>query len=94
MNGNSIRLDVALDVGDRVPLYYQLAQALSRQLRDGRYPVGSALEPERQLACRLGVSRNTVRAAMAMLEQQGIINCAKGVPHTVAGRPAVLRTAG
>ena len=46
-------------------------EQLATAIRLGAYPVGSALPPERELAGRMGVSRATLREAMAALRQAG-----------------------
>jgi GntR family transcriptional regulator, hexuronate regulon transcriptional repressor len=60
-----------LKTGDR--LYQDLARALMDELASGRYPVGSRLPAERDLAVRFEVSRPTVREAIIALEVQGLV---------------------
>ena len=45
---------------------------------DGHYPAGEHLPPERQLAATLGVSRLTLRAAVAKLESEGLVRARQG----------------
>lgn len=40
----------------------------------GRYPIGSRLPPERNIAETYGVSRTIVREALLMLELQGTVD--------------------
>jgi GntR family hexuronate regulon transcriptional repressor len=54
-------------------LYQELARTLLAELASGRYPVGSRLPAERDLAHRHGVSRPTVREAIIALEVQGLV---------------------
>lgn len=54
-------------------LYQDLARALIGELAVGRYPVGSRLPAERDLAVRFNVSRPTVREAIIALEVQGLV---------------------
>lgn len=42
-------------------------------MRSGRFPIGSRLPSERQLAIELGVSRNTLREALHALERDGLL---------------------
>lgn len=79
----TVRIVAALNAASPVPLYYQLAEQVSREALAGRYPVGSRLEPEPRIAHHLGVSRHTVRQAMDLLERRQIISRTKGFPHTV-----------
>lgn len=55
-------------------LYQDLARALLKELAQGRYPVGSRLPAERDLALRYDVSRPTVREAVIALEVQGLVD--------------------
>lgn len=54
-------------------LYQDLARALLDELAQGRYPVGTRLPAERDLALRFEVSRPTVREAIIALEVQGLV---------------------
>lgn len=54
-------------------LYKRLAEKLIRSIADGTYPVGSLLPSELQLMAAEKVSRHTVRAALKILEQYGLI---------------------
>lgn len=54
-------------------LYQDLARSLLEELAQGRYPVGTRLPAERDLALRYDVSRPTVREAIIALEVQGLV---------------------
>ena len=54
-------------------LYQDLARSLLEELAQGRYPVGTRLPAERDLAVRYDVSRPTVREAIIALEVQGLV---------------------
>ncbi|HYF91117.1 MAG TPA: GntR family transcriptional regulator [Symbiobacteriaceae bacterium] len=62
-----------LDPQSPLPLYQQVKDALRREVGGGRYPVGEAIPPERELMQRFGVSRITVRQAVADLEAEGLL---------------------
>lgn len=51
---------------------------LRTALVDGHFPPGEHLPPERQLAASLGVSRLTLRAALARLEAEGLVRARQG----------------
>lgn len=53
-------------------------EQLATAIRLGVYPLGSTLPPERDLAERLGVSRATLREAMAALRQAGLVETTRG----------------
>ena len=53
-------------------------ERLATAIRLGVYPCGSALPPERELAGLLGVSRATVREAIAALRAAGMLRTTRG----------------
>lgn len=57
----------------------QVARALLRDIRSGKYPVGSQLPSEPELTVSLGVSRQTVRAALRHLRELGLVHAEQGV---------------
>jgi GntR family transcriptional regulator len=64
---------IVIDASSPVPAYYQLYEALRAQLGTAAMPVGSRLATERAIAEALGVSRQTVRQALARLEREGLV---------------------
>ena len=56
-----------------IPLYRQLAQTLQRTMESGKLGPNTALPTERDLALTYNVSRDTVRKAIRLLEEQGIL---------------------
>ncbi|WP_240738211.1 GntR family transcriptional regulator [Deinococcus fonticola] len=65
---------VPLDLHSATPVYVQVAQGLRERIEQGELPVGSALPAERELAANLHVSRVTVRQALALLAEQGLLS--------------------
>lgn len=53
-------------------------EQLATAIRLGVYPRGTTLPPERELAHHLGVSRATLREAMAALRQAGLVETTRG----------------
>lgn len=86
--------EVSLDRSSPVPLYYQVATRLQQLIEDGAIPVGSRLENEVELAERLGVSRPTMRRAIAYLVERGMLVRKRGVGtrivHPKVRRPVEL----
>src|SRR2546422_7005798 len=67
-----------LDRVGSVPLYLQIAELLRTQVREGHYPPGVALPSERKLMDEYGVTRATVRNALAELRAEGLIVMERG----------------
>jgi DNA-binding FadR family transcriptional regulator len=61
----------------------QVEQKLRRQIVDGTLPVGSTLPPERELAVKMGVSRLTLRAALATLAASGLVSARQGSGYVI-----------
>jgi DNA-binding GntR family transcriptional regulator len=70
------------------PLYLQVAAALRDAIVDGTYPVGSLLPTEDALCERFSVSRYTVRAALRLLRDDGLVHSRRGAGTFVAPPPA------
>jgi GntR family transcriptional regulator len=66
------------------PLHFQLAALLEREVTSGRWRPGMRLPSEPALCRHYGLSRTTVRQALARLEQEGLISRRKGQGTFVA----------
>jgi DNA-binding GntR family transcriptional regulator len=77
-------LPVRIDRASPVPLYHQLAEQLTAAVTGGTLSPGDAFENEVALATRLGLSRPTVRRAIAELVGQGLLVRRRGIGTTVA----------
>ncbi|HTJ98247.1 MAG TPA: GntR family transcriptional regulator [Bordetella sp.] len=73
--------------GGRNPLYVALARTLASDIHGGRYPVGSTLPTEGELAQRYGISRHTVRQALRELKEEGLLWSRPGIGTKVRARP-------
>jgi DNA-binding FadR family transcriptional regulator len=71
---------MALDHGSPTPLYVQLADMLREQIGSGVYRSGAALPPEDGIGRLFGVGRMTVRRAVAVLRQEGLLVTERGAP--------------
>jgi len=77
------------------PLHQRVAATLADAIARGEYPIGSRLPDERSLATRLGVSRTTLRQALAELARGGVIRRRVGRGGgTFVREPVVERRAG
>ena len=72
---------------DRTPLYCRLADSLRDQIFAGKYKVGDRMPSERELCDTYGVSRMTVRLAIAELERDGRIQKIQGKGTYVQQEP-------
>lgn len=61
------------------PRYAWLRECIQRDIENGKYPVGSLLPPEHQLAETYSVSRHTVREATRKLADSGQISRHPGI---------------
>lgn len=60
------------------PLYVQLARALREDIVSGQFPVGAQLPTEESLCQRFSVSRHTVREALRLLREDGLVSSRRG----------------
>ena len=68
----ALELHVRLDPG--APLSVQIYRQVLEAMRDGTLSNGDRLPPTRELASRLGVSRNTVTVAYELLIADGVLS--------------------
>jgi GntR family transcriptional regulator len=77
------------DADSRVPRYLQVASALRRRIRDGRWGVGEKIATLEELEREFDVARVTVRQAIELLQSEGLLKSHQGrgtfvtksVPH-------------
>ncbi len=69
------------------PLYQQLADTLRREIAEGRYRVGDRIPSEEALCEQFGVSRITVRAAIDLLADAGLLRRRQGKGTFVSAPP-------
>ncbi|MDX3900281.1 MAG: FadR/GntR family transcriptional regulator [Sphingobium sp.] len=80
-------MSLPLKNGSQDRLYQDLARSLIDELAAGRYPVGTRLPAERELAALYGVSRPTVREAIIALEVMGLVEVRIGAGGYVMRLP-------
>ncbi len=68
--------------------YQALAEQLRTGIEGGAYPPGDKLPSENELVASSGLSRQTVRQALALLEQEGRIERRRGSGSVVLGSAA------
>ncbi len=80
-----------LDRDSAVPLYQQLAELLRSDIEEGRLPAGVAFPSERKLMARYRVTRTTVRSAIGVLKQEGMVAPEHGAGSFVRDPKAARR---
>ncbi|MER6625347.1 GntR family transcriptional regulator [Streptomyces sp. NPDC000931] len=90
----TVQLELGVDRGSPVPLYFQLSQQLESAIERGVLTPGTLLGNEIELAARLGLSRPTVRQAIQSLVDKGLLVRRRGVGtqvvHSQVKRPLEL----
>jgi DNA-binding GntR family transcriptional regulator len=90
---NRAALPIQIDRSSPVPLYFQVAQRLEHMIESGEMPAGVRLDNEIDLAEQLGLSRPTMRRAIAYLVDRGLVIRKRGFGTQVA-HPKVRRQVG
>lgn len=68
------------------PMYLRIRHAVQERIESGRYPVGSAIPSENELAAEFGTTRLTVRNAIDVLVERGLIRRVQGKGAFVSHR--------
>jgi len=71
----------------RTPLWSAIADTLRRAIAAGEYKVGDKLQTEAALSARFGVNRHTVRHALKVLAEEGLVHSRRGAGVFVAMAP-------
>ena len=75
--------------------YVYIAQTIEQEIRDGIWPLGSKLPIEPELCARFEIARQTLRQAIGVLEEQGLVERLQGsgtYVRAVAPAPARRQT--
>ncbi len=73
---------------NNLPLYIQVYEALLEAIREGEYRSSEMLPTEKNLAGRFNVDRQTVRKALELLVNEGVLEKRQGVGSFVKDFPA------
>ena len=84
-------LNLMVDRGSPVPLYFQASRQIEDAIHTGVLPPGTRLENEVKLADRCGLSRPTIRRAIQELVNKGLLIRQRGVGTQVVDNPQVKR---
>jgi GntR family transcriptional regulator len=77
---------------DKIPLYYQLESVLREKILSGEFAEGEQLPTDNELIEQYGVSRITVRQALASLASEGLIERIQGRGTFVSRRKTIKGT--
>lgn len=72
-------------IGSRIPRYLQVRDQLASDVFAGDLEPGALLPSEGDLAARYGVSRLTVRRALVLLKEAGVVTSRQGLGWSVVG---------
>lgn len=75
----AVQPEITLDRSSPVPLYFQVAEQLEQAIQDGRLAPGDRMDNEIALAQQLGLSRPTMRQAIQVLVDKGLLVRKRGV---------------
>ena len=65
--------------------YHQIAAELRARVEAGEYPAGRLMPSESEMSAEFGVSRVTVRKALELLREDGLVDARQGFGWFVAG---------
>lgn len=83
-SSSSIASKIQLDPNSYIPLYQQLSQHFRQLIANDHVSAGALLATEAEISEQLGVSRVTVRKALALLEEEGLVVRQRGKGTFVA----------
>ncbi len=83
-------MNTIIDHSNPIPLYIQLGNWLEKMIKIGNFEVGSMLPPEAELSKNAELNRNTVRHAIELLIQKGLVEKRKGVGTIVKRKHPLL----
>lgn len=75
---------------EALPLYLQIASQLRRNIQESVFKVGDRLPTETELSERFGVNRHTLRRAIEVLRQEGIVGVERGRGTFVMADPIAV----
>lgn len=71
----------------RVPLYIQVASVMRQRIENGHWLEGDKISTLEQLEAEFGVARVTIRQAIELLREEGLLDAQQGRGTFVSGRP-------
>src|SRR5829696_8660802 len=71
----------------RVPLYIQVASVMRRRIEDGYWQPGQKISTLEELEREFEVARVTVRQAIDLLREEGLLRCQQGRGTFISNEP-------
>jgi GntR family transcriptional repressor for pyruvate dehydrogenase complex len=65
--------ELDFQASEALPVYRSVANTIGERILSGEWPIGSGLPSETALAQTLGVNRSTIREAIRVLEENGML---------------------
>jgi GntR family phosphonate transport system transcriptional regulator len=84
-------VSLATALGSGEPLWRQAEQTLLEAIKSGRFPTGSQLPSELELASMLGLHRHTIRRTIELLVGRGALEIRRGRGTFVVEAPIAYR---
>jgi GntR family transcriptional repressor for pyruvate dehydrogenase complex len=82
------QIDVGFRPSETVPVYRSVANTIGERILSGEWPIGSGLPSETALAQTLGVNRSTMREAIRVLEENGMLRRRPGGKRLFVSAPS------
>ena len=77
---------------NHIPLYLQVKDKLSQEIEGKKYKYGEKLPSELELAAMFGVSRSTLREAVKLMAQEGLVTIKRGLGTFVTGNKIEIKS--
>lgn len=87
MASSRTKADENYGIGDRVSLYVRLSSTLRSKIVDGEWKIGDQIPTVIQLSELYDVSKITVREAIKILTEEGLLEAGRGRGTFVIGKP-------
>lgn len=78
---------VVIDPHSGIPVYRQIMDQIRFHVSSGLLEPGDEIPSTRSLSTKLGVNPMTISKALALLEEEGVLERRPGLPHAVRRRP-------
>jgi GntR family transcriptional regulator len=72
---------------NRVPLYLQVTAVMRQRIETGHWPQAEQIPPTADLMAEFGAARVTIRRAISLLREEGLLSAQQGRGTFVSGRP-------